>query len=53
MFVVEAPDPTELNEYIDRARRTGARLVGLTRDVRYLEEVLAEALGQGAERGSA
>ncbi|MDI3283778.1 ABC transporter ATP-binding protein [Polyangium sp. 15x6] len=53
VFVVDAPDPTALNDLLDRARRTGARLVGLTHDVRDLEDVLAEALGQGGERGHA
>ena len=52
-FVVDAPDPTALNECIDQARRAGARLVGLTHDVRDLEEVLADALGQGAPRRDA
>ncbi|MRG97213.1 ABC transporter ATP-binding protein [Polyangium spumosum] len=53
VFVVDAPDPSALNEYIDGARRAGARLVGLAHDVRDLEEVLAEALGQGGGQGGA
>ncbi|MDC3959554.1 ABC transporter ATP-binding protein [Polyangium jinanense] len=53
VFVVDAPDPTALNDLLDQARRTGARLVELAHDVRDLEDVLAEALGQGGERGHA
>ncbi|MDI1481726.1 ABC transporter ATP-binding protein [Polyangium sp. y55x31] len=53
VFVVDAADPTALNDLLDRARGTGARLVGLTHDVRDLEDVLAEALGHGGERGHA
>ncbi|MDI1433455.1 ABC transporter ATP-binding protein [Polyangium sorediatum] len=53
VFVVDASDPTALNDLLDQARRTGARLVGLTHDVRDLEDVLAEALGQGREQGHA
>lgn len=44
---IEAQDPAALNERLDAARRAGALLVGLARDLRDLEDVLAEALGAG------
>jgi len=50
VFVADAEDAAALNDLLDRARRSGALLVGLERDVRDLEDVLAEALG-GAREG--
>lgn len=44
VFLYEARDPAALNALLDRTRTTGACLVELRRDVRDLEEVLAEAL---------
>lgn len=43
-FRVEAADPAALNETLDAARRAGALLVELSRDLKDLEQVLAEAL---------
>jgi ABC-2 type transport system ATP-binding protein len=47
-FRCEAADAAALGLLLDRARAAGALLVGLDRDVRELEEVLAEALGRAA-----
>ncbi|KYF74513.1 ABC transporter ATP-binding protein [Sorangium sp. So ce388] len=44
-FTCEAASPEDLNALLDRARARGALLVELARDMRDLEEVLAEALG--------
>lgn len=44
VYRVEAPSPAALNEKLDAARRSGALLVELARDLRDLEVVLAEAL---------
>ncbi|MBK9266621.1 MAG: ABC transporter ATP-binding protein [Polyangiaceae bacterium] len=53
VFLCEAPDPTALNVLLDRIRATGACLVELRRDVRDLEEVLADALSaSGAKNPS-
>ena len=48
VFVVDAADPTALNDKLERARLVGALLVELSRDLRDLEGVLSEALGGGA-----
>ena len=45
VFRVEAADPAALNDKLDAARRAGALLVELSRDLRDLEDVLADALG--------
>lgn len=45
VFRIEAESPAVLNERLDQARRAGALLVELSRDLRDLEDVLAEALG--------
>ncbi|WP_437976503.1 ABC transporter ATP-binding protein [Sorangium sp. So ce295] len=50
---LEAESPATLNEALDQARRAGALLVELSRDLRDLEDVLAEALGAGGARGGA
>ncbi|MEZ4308200.1 MAG: ABC transporter ATP-binding protein [Polyangiaceae bacterium] len=47
-FRVEAATPQVLNEKLDQARRAGALLVGLSHDLRDLEDVLAEALAPSA-----
>lgn len=53
VFLCEAPDPAALNVLLDRIRATGACLVELRRDVRDLEEVLADALSaSGAKNPS-
>jgi len=53
VFRCEAPDPASLNATLDRTRATGACLVELRRDVRDLEEVLADALHSNpAEKAS-
>jgi hypothetical protein len=57
VFLCEASDPASLNAFLDRTRTTGACLVELRRDVRDLEEVLADALhvspnAQTAEKSS-
>lgn len=53
-FRVEAEGPAALNDKLDLARRAGALLVELKRDLRDLEEVLTEALDErGARRGAA
>jgi len=44
VFLCEAHDPASLNAILDRTRAIGACLVELRRDVRDLEEVLADAL---------
>ncbi len=44
VFMGDAPDPVVLNALLDSARAKGAYLVELRRDVRDLEEVLADAL---------
>jgi ABC-2 type transport system ATP-binding protein len=44
VFLCDAQDPALLNATLDRSRASGACLVELRRDVRDLEEVLAEAL---------
>lgn len=44
VFLCEASDPAALNATLDRTRVAGACLVELRRDVRDLEEVLADAL---------
>lgn len=43
-FLVDAEDPAALNGILDEARRRGALLVELGRDIRELEDVLSEAL---------
>jgi ABC-2 type transport system ATP-binding protein len=43
-FLCEAETPEDLNAHIDQARRSGALLVELAREMRDLEDVLAEAL---------
>lgn len=48
----EAPDPAALNVMLDRTRALGASLVELRRDVRDLEEVLAEALSSARTKNS-
>jgi ABC-2 type transport system ATP-binding protein len=53
VFLVDAPDPAALNVALDGARRGGANLVELRPDIRDLEDVLGEALGQTAPRGQA
>jgi ABC-2 type transport system ATP-binding protein len=50
-YRVEAESPAALNEKLDAARRGGALLVELSRDLRDLEDVLAEALGAPSPRG--
>ena len=50
-FLVDAEDTTALNRILDLARQTGALLVSLGRDIRELEDVLAEALSQGVSQG--
>jgi ABC-2 type transport system ATP-binding protein len=52
-FRCNAADPVALNELLDRARSAGALLIGLSRDMRDLEEILAEALGGAAADPSA
>jgi ABC-2 type transport system ATP-binding protein len=47
-FACEAPDAESLNALLDRARATGALLVELGRELKQLEQVLAESLGSGA-----
>jgi ABC-2 type transport system ATP-binding protein len=44
VFLCDAPDPAALNAVLDRSRVAGANLVELRRDMRDLEEVLADAL---------
>ncbi len=44
VFLCEAADPAMLNATLDRTREAGACLIELRRDVRDLEEVLANAL---------
>jgi ABC-2 type transport system ATP-binding protein len=44
VYRIEAPDPAALNDCLDAARRKGALLIELSRDLRDLEDVLAEAL---------
>ncbi len=44
VFLCEAADPVSLNGTLERTRAAGAYLVELRRDMRNLEEVLAEAL---------
>ncbi len=52
-FLCEAPDPASLNATLDRTRAAGACLIELRRDVRDLEEVLADALNtKAAEKSS-
>jgi ABC-2 type transport system ATP-binding protein len=45
VFRVEADSPQALNDKLDLARRGGALLIELARDLKDLEDVLAEALG--------
>lgn len=52
VFVCEAADPASLNATLDRTRAAGACLVELRRDVRDLEEVLADALNANATEKS-
>lgn len=52
VFLCEAADPRELNAALDRARSSGALLIELQRDMRDLEDVLAEALGSSAGVGA-
>lgn len=53
LFLCDAPDPAALNALLDRTRAAGACLVELRRDVRDLEEVLADALhGPSTEKAS-
>ncbi|MBK8254866.1 MAG: ABC transporter ATP-binding protein [Polyangiaceae bacterium] len=40
-----SPTPEALNQALDAARSRGALIIGLARDLRDLEDVLAEALG--------
>ena len=47
-FACEAPDAEGLNALLDRARATGALLIELGRELKQLEQVLAESLGSGA-----
>ncbi len=44
VFLYEAADPATLNALLERTRVAGAYLVELRRDIRNLEEVLADAL---------
>lgn len=44
VFRIDAPSPRALNDALDAARRAGALLLELARDLRDLEDVLAEAL---------
>lgn len=44
-YRIEAETPAALNESLDKARRAGGMLVELSRDLRDLEDVLADALG--------
>jgi ABC-2 type transport system ATP-binding protein len=46
VYRCDAGDPAALNALLDRARAAGALLVELSRDMRDLEDVLAEALHQ-------
>jgi ABC-2 type transport system ATP-binding protein len=46
-FTCEAGDPSALNDKLAGARSAGALLVELRRDLRQLEDVLAEALAPG------
>ncbi len=50
---LEAESPAALNEALDEARRAGALLVELSRDLRDLEDVLAEEQPGGARGGVA
>jgi len=43
-FCCDAPDAESLNRLLDRARASGALLVELARDLKELEQVLAESL---------
>ena len=52
VFLCEAADPATLNATLDRTRAAGACLVELRRDVRDLEEVLADALNANATEKS-
>ncbi|MEO7327081.1 MAG: ABC transporter ATP-binding protein [Minicystis sp.] len=49
-FTCSADDPAALDHLLNQARQRGALLVELQRDVRDLEDVLHEALGQGGPR---
>lgn len=44
-FECEAQDAAQLNAKLDEARRSGAQLIELSRQMRALEEVLSEAVG--------
>ncbi len=46
-YTCDAEDPAALDALLQRARTSGALLLELRRDIRDLEEVLAEALGEG------
>lgn len=50
-FICEAETPEALNAQIDKARQAGALLVELAREMRDLEDVLAEALREKDEKG--
>jgi ABC-2 type transport system ATP-binding protein len=45
-FTIEANDADRLNEALDRARVLGAKIVELVREVRDLEEILAEVVAK-------
>jgi len=49
-YQCDAADPAALDALLQRARAAGALLTELRRDSRDLEEVLAEALGEGRAR---
>ncbi|NUQ72215.1 MAG: ABC transporter ATP-binding protein [Polyangiaceae bacterium] len=52
-FLCEAETPEALNAQIDKARQCGALLLELSREMRDLEDVLAEALQGYRARGAA
>jgi len=53
VYVCDADDPAALDAQLARARGTGALVIELRRDLRDLEEVLAEALGSPKAEGDA
>lgn len=53
VFRIDAESPAALNQKLDEARRAGALLIELSRDLRDLEDVLAEALGAGSPKEAA